>query len=590
MSKAKQRPARKVSARPRSAPLQSWGLWAMIILAVLAFLLPVSSASWGVLYNETDGQYAAAARTMAEGGSWLIPENNGSPRLVKPPFLYWLLAGSFRVFGFNEWAARLPGALGIAFWVLLTGLLGWRVFSDWKPGWMAGWILLTCLGTATLGRIIMPEPWFCAWLTLAMLAGWIALDDGRSARWWAVLFWTSAGLAAFTKGWHGLILPVAVVTLGGLLAGHSRPLRRLLLCWPGLLVAALLNLPWLLYVESRFPGFLSHFFWQEGIGHVAGLDTPETNYDNVPRGVFLLMHFAWFLPWVLLWPLALAFRRHWAKIRGDWWLVVSWVAIGLGILLLVGQRQDYYGMMLWPLFALAVARVWSFGADDPVKWIASILLLVFGAVGLAAAVAFPVWRDFLPPETAALADRATAWQTIPSFDAGVWQSLLFYLATGSSALLLAGIGGLWFLRRKKITAVFALWAGAAAVLSLCAAAGMGRVSPYFSHAELARWLLKNDPQAHVVCFDGGLDTGSSLLFYWGRPIYLVQPHAEPGFAARRFGHGAEFFWKPDDLAIAWNSPERVYLITEESLLHHWQILLPGARAFARSGTQILLGR
>lgn len=569
-------------------PLAGW--CGMALLAAIALALPSLSGSWGVLYNETDGQYASAARVMAEGGSWWVPENNASPRLVKPPLLYWLMAGSFSIFGVTEWAARLPGAVGSAVWVLATALLGWRIFGQWKLGWIAGAVLLTSLGTATLGRIIMPEPWFCAWLTLAMLTGLIALDESKTSRRWAVCFWAFAGLAAFTKGWHGFILPVAVVGLGAVLAGQGRGLRGLVFSWPGWIVAGAINLPWLLSMETHFPGFLRHFFLQEGVGHVVGVDSPDTNYNNVPRGIFFLLHAVWLFPWALLWPLALLSRHYWSRVAADGWLALSWGAIGLAILLLVGQRQDYYGMMVWPVFALAVTRVWQLGAQDWVKLWASGIMAVVGAVGLAAAVAFPVWRGILPAETGSLAERATAWQTLAAFDAGVWQSLLFYLAVAGGALLLGGLGSWWLLRQGKWFIAFGFWFGAAGVLSLCGAAGMGRVAPYFSHAELARWLLQNDPQVRLVAFDGGVDTGSSLLFYWGKPIYLVQPHPEPGFAAREFGRGAEFFWTPDDLASAWNGPERVYLITEESLLPQWQILLPGARAFARSGTQVLVGR
>ncbi|HEY5792875.1 MAG TPA: glycosyltransferase family 39 protein, partial [Chthoniobacterales bacterium] len=117
---------------------RKWLLW--LIAASLA--LQVALAGWGDLYNETDGQYAGAARVMAEGGSWLIPENNGVPRLVKPPPLVWLMAGSMKVFGVNEFAARLPGALAVTGWVAVTFLFAARLGGP-QMGFVAGVILLT---------------------------------------------------------------------------------------------------------------------------------------------------------------------------------------------------------------------------------------------------------------------------------------------------------------------------------------------------------------------------------------------------------------------------------------------------------------
>src|SRR3712207_1133282 len=93
-------------------------------LLLLALLLHIATANWGDLYNETDGQYAGAAREMLQSGDLLTPANNGIPRLQKPPLLYWLIVCSYRCFGVNEAAARLPIALAIVATTALTFLLG----------------------------------------------------------------------------------------------------------------------------------------------------------------------------------------------------------------------------------------------------------------------------------------------------------------------------------------------------------------------------------------------------------------------------------------------------------------------------------
>ena len=42
-----------------------------IFLLLLTALLHVATIGWGDLYNETDGQYAGAAREMLESHDWL---------------------------------------------------------------------------------------------------------------------------------------------------------------------------------------------------------------------------------------------------------------------------------------------------------------------------------------------------------------------------------------------------------------------------------------------------------------------------------------------------------------------------------------
>jgi 4-amino-4-deoxy-L-arabinose transferase-like glycosyltransferase len=96
------------------------GRWQLILLIALAAALTLGTSGWGDLYNETDGQYGGAAKVMLQTGSWLIPENDGIPRLVKPPLLYWALAASMKIFGVNEFAARVPNALAVTFWVGVT--------------------------------------------------------------------------------------------------------------------------------------------------------------------------------------------------------------------------------------------------------------------------------------------------------------------------------------------------------------------------------------------------------------------------------------------------------------------------------------
>src|SRR5205814_8008470 len=86
-------------------------------------LLYVATIGTGDLYSQTEGQYAGAAREMVETHRWLLPTNDGIPRLQKPPLLYWLIIVSFKLFGVNAAAARLPGALAVVALVALIFLI-----------------------------------------------------------------------------------------------------------------------------------------------------------------------------------------------------------------------------------------------------------------------------------------------------------------------------------------------------------------------------------------------------------------------------------------------------------------------------------
>ncbi|MEO6872524.1 MAG: glycosyltransferase family 39 protein, partial [Chthoniobacterales bacterium] len=138
-----------------------------IFLLSLAAALQVATIGWGVLYNETDGQYAGAAREMLESQQFLTPTNDGIPRLQKPPLIYWMIAVSLEAVGLTTAAVRLPIALANCAAIALTFLIGDRLGGPWR-GFHAGLIHLCCCGMFLLGRIVMPEPVFSAFIAGAI--------------------------------------------------------------------------------------------------------------------------------------------------------------------------------------------------------------------------------------------------------------------------------------------------------------------------------------------------------------------------------------------------------------------------------------
>src|SRR5947208_14149328 len=116
------------------------------MLIALAALLHVATIGTGDLYSQTEGQYPGAAREMFQNHEWLLPTNDGIPRLQKPPLLYWLIIGSFKLFGVRAAAARLPVALAVAALVDLTFLTPDKLI-DSGSGFMAIVFSLSFSGT-----------------------------------------------------------------------------------------------------------------------------------------------------------------------------------------------------------------------------------------------------------------------------------------------------------------------------------------------------------------------------------------------------------------------------------------------------------
>ena len=137
-------PLRRVPAR-HVLPLL--GLWLAIFFASL-FSPP--------LLDDADATHAQAARAMATTGDWVTLHVDGIRYLEKPPLPYWLVALSFRVFGFNTFAVHLPLALAVLALAALGYLWAEQAFGA-RTGFYTALATLTCTGVFLFTRILIPE-------------------------------------------------------------------------------------------------------------------------------------------------------------------------------------------------------------------------------------------------------------------------------------------------------------------------------------------------------------------------------------------------------------------------------------------------
>ena len=229
---------------------RQWVLGLVLFCGVLICLWRLGATG---VTDETPPLFAAAGRGMVDSGDWLTPRVNGLPRYDKPPLIYWLMALGYALPGaslwdpLGSWAARLPSALSslVMMLALADTLLRWPRRDDPRPVWTAtAGALCFALSPLVLvwSRTAVSDALLCALLGLSLLFQWRRFADPQQTRWW--IAWVLLGLAVLAKG------PVAVVLTGLTLLLFSALRRDLRTPWrrlrplPGLLITALISLPW----------------------------------------------------------------------------------------------------------------------------------------------------------------------------------------------------------------------------------------------------------------------------------------------------------------------------------------------------------
>ena len=336
------------------------------------------------LTDRDEGSNAEAAREMLETGDWISPTLNYEPRYAKPAFVYWLISGSYTLFGVNEFAARWPSAMS----GLCLLLLQYMFVRKWAGSSVAVWssfMLLLNLEFLGINRMVLTDPELVVFTTLAGYSFWQALQHDQGRRWLFAIFYLAMGFGMLVKGPVGIIIPLVGIIPYLTITRQWKNFRQRGFPLVGLLLVTAVAAPWYL---MRFQ-IHGDAYWAAAQANTTGrFMSPMEGHGGTVffyLPVLLLGLFPWsaILPSVLYQTLQ-QWKDYWrgrpfSSQEADLAFFLSLWVVGLLLFFtLSATRLPHYIYPLFPAATVLVALWWKrlLNESHPVGLTASTRLLI----------------------------------------------------------------------------------------------------------------------------------------------------------------------------------------------------------------------
>ncbi len=527
--------------------------------------------------DDVDAVQAQIARNMAGSGDWVTAHLDGIAYLEKAPLKYWLMAICFKIFGFHDWAARIPIALSVVLLCLVTAHFARWAMGD-LAGLYAGVILSTSVGLFLFTRVLLPDVVLTLTITVAMWSFLRALDEEepRPAV-WAMLMWSAMACGVLLKSLIALVFPAGAAMVYLLVRGkfREREVWRRLRFLPGVALFLVLAAPWHILAILRNPpyfdftmhsesgayhGFFWFYFINEQLLRFLNQRYPR-DYNTVPRALFWLFHVLWLFPWSVYFGSVTKLRfRGEDRASATRLLALCWAGFVL-CFFTFSTTQEYYSMPAYPALALLLASAMALedGWLRPATRVAAVV-----ATAASAVIAFLLWNVRSLPAPGDISRALTSNPDAYTLSLGHMMDLTFSafaylrlpLAMAGIATL-AGAIGAWVLPFRR-----AVWALALMMVLFFQAARAALVvfDPYLSTRPLAEAL--NHAPAGELIVDDQYYTFSSVFFYSHRTALLLNGRVNNlEYGSYRPG-APQVFIQDADLPALWDSSPRYYLVAE----------------------------
>ncbi len=277
----------------------------LIPVCIISFLFLSIGNSLLAVTDPVESNYALTAKEMVLSGDWLSPRIYNTFWFDKPVFTYWALCVSYALFGFSDFASRLPFTLCGALSVTMLAYYVKRRGNETATAILAATMTATSLLFWVITRSVLTDQFLFLFTEISLFSLYIGLSENNRRH--IYIAYAAAAGSVLTKGPVGIVLPGLIILVYIACERKTAYLKRLFRP-DGPFLFLFLCLPWYVYMHITH----GQAFWDGllGFNNVTRAVISEHPEENVWY-YYLLVVPVGLLPWtgVALYGIKKAFRR-----------------------------------------------------------------------------------------------------------------------------------------------------------------------------------------------------------------------------------------------------------------------------------------
>lgn len=288
--------------------MNNWQSIRFLLPLIIGVILFVSFFRLGAttLFDVDEAVFAEATKEMVKTGDFITPTYNGLKRYDKPILFYWAMAASYKAFGINEFAARVPSAVAGVLLALSIFFFVKRFLGDRYAVWSTISFVLSIFFfiyshaavTDMLLTLFITLSLFCFYLFNDADLSDVHISSFSARNISCYGFYLFSALAFLTKGLIGIVFPFGIAIIYLVITRGLKAIK-ILFDIKGIVLFIIISGPWYgaqLVINGM--EFVEQFFMKH---HFARYMDVISGHRG-PFYYFIPVLLCGFFPWVVFLP------------------------------------------------------------------------------------------------------------------------------------------------------------------------------------------------------------------------------------------------------------------------------------------------